>query len=110
MKGSDKIGCENEKGRDVISRVKLTVCCFLSNQRLPLSTAVHGKHRDLVACLRSEAVQHCGCFVSCYRLFPGFVGEQRLPRDSVLTDSTRRRLPGGQKAGVGDVSGHQVPG
>lgn len=91
-------------------RSQLTVSSFLSNQRLSLSSAIGSVHGDPVTCFRCETIQNCGCGVSPYCLFTSLIAVQRLPGDSILTDVTRGRDPGGEKAGVSDVPGLQVSG
>lgn len=87
---------------------QLTVSGFLSNQRLSLPSAVDGVHADPVTCLRCEAVQNRGGGVSPDGLLTSLFAVQRLPGDPILADSTRGRNPGGEEAGVRDVSGLQV--
>ena len=107
----EKIKCRSQFKVQELQQLKwLTIRGFLSGQGLALSVAIASKHRHLIACLRGEAVQNCGGGVSCYCLLPGLLGEQRLPRDPVMTNVAGSRHPRRGKTVLCDVFGHQVSG
>lgn len=86
----------------------LTICGFLSHQRLSLSNAVGGIDRNLVSCLWGQPLKHGGGDITRHCFLPSLIGEQGFPGDPVIANIARCCSPEDSKAGLGDILCDQV--
>lgn len=95
-------------GISSVPSVLLTICGLQSAQRLAVLVPVHSNHRHPVEGLRSQGLKLQPGHVTWNRGLTALASELRLPADPVALHIARCRGPGGNKAGVRDITGDQL--